>query len=949
MSKQRRGGGRQQQQGQQQHPRKPRDAADANKRRVLSDIFQSGSLEALEAVIVASAASFDHDHVAAAIARLVALSGDLLGSAASAGASAAGDDAAAAAPSRGPGPARREALGRARRLLSGLCAALLRFPDALAARQVCPALRALATLRPPGAEALVADLCGALAANDAALLANADRLEVVLVAWSLAKMLQQTPGAAAALRAGAAPGSQQASLAGAVAKVWPALARAAAARGGDMTAEEVASFSWALAVMGLDRDGRAAQALAPRAAALLPDMGARDVVHVAFAFAQHHARAVRARAGIAHKLSQQQQQQQFQADAGSGSGSGVDSVVGLSAAEAAQLASDDCGYVLDAAIEAARARLSTFQPHQLAALLASLRFAGKTDEHLLTAALPFMLEAVQRLGVAGAAAGPQQWNNAWQHLSQLAYGYTAPGHLGDFEVATDELLLGLGGGGGGGAGGAGGADGGIGGMGAVSDGEGDTDAHFEAAELEAAGAGAAAAPIDAVRREAVVAAAAACERLLQRAEERWQRGGASAAAPGGGFVVAQPGMPTPPPAAALPPRRRLFVKPRRALPIVRAAVLVAPSAAAPLARAIAEYVLRAGQLPGTPARMLSIMLTTLPAAGLGAAGAANGELYPALLSAVAAKLPEMRPLHQAWVAGALRRLNPPPVGMLRAMAPLVREAAPAMHRAHVAYAAQAYARGLAWERTRRAPDVGGYCFGDAACEGGGSGSGEDGGGAGVAAVPNHWTWDTRQAPSPDAASWGGSPSLGPLADEAPGVAAALARRAGELGLGMLERALPEDDGAGAGGGDATPAALRQRHVVDFVVALRLVRAGDAALYARLLAPALREGGSLRSLDADGAARLLCAMGDAAAAGAAADSSSSGGGSSGSGDGSSVAEVVGALAERFAADAAGLARMPASRLAAVRRAAGALEAAGAAAGGEAAQALNAAVDGALAGR
>jgi hypothetical protein len=82
------------------------------KRTLLREIARAGTLEALEGIIVRRAAAFDHDHVAISVSCLV----DIVG--------ADGD-----ATGEGPmhmGPARLEALGRAQRLLVGLCAALLR-------------------------------------------------------------------------------------------------------------------------------------------------------------------------------------------------------------------------------------------------------------------------------------------------------------------------------------------------------------------------------------------------------------------------------------------------------------------------------------------------------------------------------------------------------------------------------------------------------------------------------------------------------------------------------------------------------------------------------------------------------------------------------------------------------------------------------------------------------
>ncbi len=93
-----------------------------HKHSVLTDVFQSGSLEALESVIVRSAASFDEDHVAAAIARLVALTGEDVGMRGGVLGGAAAPPAIAA----GGAGARQEAVGRAQRLLAGLCAALSR-------------------------------------------------------------------------------------------------------------------------------------------------------------------------------------------------------------------------------------------------------------------------------------------------------------------------------------------------------------------------------------------------------------------------------------------------------------------------------------------------------------------------------------------------------------------------------------------------------------------------------------------------------------------------------------------------------------------------------------------------------------------------------------------------------------------------------------------------------
>jgi len=88
--------------------------AKGQRSQVLMDISKVGSLEALESVIVRRAVAFDQDHVASAIAKLVALSDDAGGR--------SGPDAS----SMPSGPARMEALGRAQRLLVGLCSALLR-------------------------------------------------------------------------------------------------------------------------------------------------------------------------------------------------------------------------------------------------------------------------------------------------------------------------------------------------------------------------------------------------------------------------------------------------------------------------------------------------------------------------------------------------------------------------------------------------------------------------------------------------------------------------------------------------------------------------------------------------------------------------------------------------------------------------------------------------------
>jgi hypothetical protein len=80
---------------------------------LMPEIFAAPSLEALEGVIIRNARDFNHDHVAASIARLASLMG-----------AETGADQSVGRPREGP--ARKRELAQAQRLLSGLCSALLR-------------------------------------------------------------------------------------------------------------------------------------------------------------------------------------------------------------------------------------------------------------------------------------------------------------------------------------------------------------------------------------------------------------------------------------------------------------------------------------------------------------------------------------------------------------------------------------------------------------------------------------------------------------------------------------------------------------------------------------------------------------------------------------------------------------------------------------------------------
>ncbi|KIZ03213.1 hypothetical protein MNEG_4750 [Monoraphidium neglectum] len=468
----------------------------------MPEIFAAPSLEALEGVIIRNARDFNHDHVAASIARLASLMG-----------AETGADQSVGRPREGP--ARKRELAQAQRLLSGLCSALLRFPATVSARQITTGLRTLALLAPQDSEDLSLQLCKLLVAGDGRRMEAAEGMEAVLIAWALVKLPNGVPEPAAAYTealVAEADGPKRGGGGGDAAagpsdptdteqrdaiyrRLWQLLAIAAVRLAPSME-RGLGTMLWSFGRAHQDQDGRLAEALATRAADTAPFLMARDLVPMTFAYAQHHVRRQR---GV-----EAQWRQQLADLQGLHGPSGARAIERLRA-------------VLPRAVKNLLPELLSWQ---LAALLASLRLAGISDPELIQMALPQVVDAAKHYGSTSHLA-PRPWNVSWQHLSQLAVGCLPLGvKAADLAVAgsavdTDATGESLDGGGGFDAAG-------------HNDEEQAREDELAAALTTAAAAaakgGAAAAPQShAAARAAISAVAAAAQRLMQREQERSSR------------------------------------------------------------------------------------------------------------------------------------------------------------------------------------------------------------------------------------------------------------------------------------------------------------------------------------------------------------------------------------------------------------------------------------------
>ncbi|GBF90697.1 hypothetical protein Rsub_02997 [Raphidocelis subcapitata] len=800
--------------------------------RVLNDVSRAGSLEALEGVIVQSAAMFDEDHVASSIARLVVLAGG------------GGDETVGSG-----GTLTGDALGRAQRLLTGLCSALLRFPETVKGRHVCAALRGLAALNPPQRDELLQQLVQLMAQDDARIVHTAEPIELAIFAWCLAKLQRlvrrvtraDSPEYASddedglgAAGGGGRAGDEPAGAA--MDKLWELLRAEIGERGDRLEPAQLASVLWALSSAHRDPGCELVVRLAPLALAALPRMQPRDFVSTLFSYAK-------LKNFVRDAAEEQAWSQWWQQEGNEGAWQPWTREVETEALPMPLRA--DAGAVADEALAviaaAVPAQLGRAKPYQLAATLSALRFADQPCGELLASKLPAVLAAARHYGDETPLLY-SPWNAAFRHLYQLAHAYLPIG----WDLARPPLE----------DGGGAGASPAIAAVGPV-------------------------APPTAEQREAVLAVAGACERLLSRAEQVRQDRAKSR-----GMLQAPPSF-----------RQMMHLSPKRLSGLLRITAVVAPEAAAPLARAVALHFQRAQQLRVlTPTQLISVT-AALASAGFSSASALQGQLYPLAFDTLAPYVAGLGHTSLMRLLGAAGSVSPPPAGLLRAAAPPLQAAVATLTPHQLVHTAAVYGRVPSWAPAQRRSGRGGGGGED----GGGEGEGGGGEGGEEEGAPDHWAWDAGAAlPTVGSGAafiaWPLVAAAGTPAPEQDGVipqlAAALAQRAAELGPARVARPswrLPE-------GGDGG----RQR-LLAFVAALRAMGLDQpgalAALLERALDPACPGGAVLGDASPSDAAALLAALGDAAAAGAGGE------------EAGAVARVATALAARAGPAATGALEEP----------------------------------------